>query len=219
MPSLPETFGALKRSPHGSPARALRSASSGHAARCTDPSCHHDQASSVAKGRNGASSRTATDRPRRNAATADAAGPGPCVSSDLQASLGQSGGAAGTFYHLVVLTNTSDSACTLYGYPGVSFVTGQGGSIIGAPAVRNPLLPDTLVTLPSGGAASALLGVTDTGVLTPSACRPGTADWLQIYPPGDLGAVFVQLSSGVCTRPGERYMTVTAVHAGKIDSF
>jgi Protein of unknown function (DUF4232) len=150
---------------------------------------------------------------------AAAAGPGPCVSSDLQASLGQSGGAAGTFYHLVVLTNTSDSACTLYGYPGVSFVTGQGGSIIGAPAVRNPLLPDTLVTLPSGGAASALLGVTDTGVLTPSACRPGTADWLQIYPPGDLGAVFVQLSSGVCTRPGERYMTVTAVHAGKIDSF
>jgi Protein of unknown function (DUF4232) len=150
---------------------------------------------------------------------AAAAGPGPCVSSDLQASLGQSGGAAGTFYHLVVLTNTSGSACTLYGYPGVSFVTGQGGSIIGAPAVRNPLIPDTLVTLPSGGTASALLGVTDTGMLTASACRPGNADWLQIYPPGDLGAVFVQLSSGVCTRPGERYMTVTAVHAGTIDSF
>lgn len=150
---------------------------------------------------------------------AAAAGPGPCVSSDLQASLGQSGAAAGTFYHLIVLTNTSGSACTLYGYPGVSFVTGQGGSIIGAPAARNPLIPDTLVTLPSGGAASALLGVTDTGVLTPSACRPGNADWLQIYPPGDLGSVFVQLSSGVCTRPGERYMTITAVHAGTIDSF
>jgi Protein of unknown function (DUF4232) len=150
---------------------------------------------------------------------AAATGPGPCVSSDLQASLGQSGAAAGTFYHLVVLTNTSGSACTLYGYPGVSFVSGQGGSIIGAPAARNPLIADTLVTLQPGGAASALLGVTDTGVLTPSACQPGKADWLQIYPPGDLGAVFVQLSSSVCTRPGEKFMTVTAVHAGKIDSF
>jgi hypothetical protein len=150
---------------------------------------------------------------------AAATGPGPCVSSDLQASLGQSGAAAGTFYHLVVLTNTSGSACTLYGYPGVSFVSGQGGSIIGAPAARNPLIADTLVTLQPGGAASALLGVTDTGVLTPSACQPGKADWLQIYPPGDLGAVFVQLSSSVCTRPGEKFMMVTAVHAGKIDSF
>jgi hypothetical protein len=118
-----------------------------------------------------------------------------------------------------VLTNSSDSACTLYGYPGVSFVTGQGGSVIGAPAARNPLITDSLVTLQSGGSASALIGVTDTGNLTPSACRPGTADWLQIYPPGDFGALYVQLSSGVCTRSGERYMTVTAVHAGASNSF
>jgi len=151
--------------------------------------------------------------------TVAAAGPGPCVSSDLQASIGQGGAAAGTFYQLLVLTNTSGSACTLYGYPGVSFVTGLGGSVIGAPAARNSLIPDTLVTLPSGGAASALVGITDTGNFPPSVCRPGTADWLQIYPPGAYGSLYLQLSSSVCTRPGKKFMTVTAVHAGTSNSF
>ena len=167
-------------------------------------------------------SAAATQSPTATAgsgATAAAAGPSPCVSSDLQASLGQSGAAAGTFYQLLVLTNTSGSACTLYGYPGVSFVTGMGGSVIGAPAARNSLIPDTLVTLPSGGAASALVGVTDTGNLPPSVCKPGTADWLQIYPPGAYGALYLQLSSSVCTRPGQKFMTVTAVHAGTSNSF
>jgi hypothetical protein len=151
--------------------------------------------------------------------TAAAAGPGPCTPADLQASLGQGGAAAGTFYQLVVLTNTSGSACTLYGYPGVSFVTGQGGSVLGAPATRNALIPDTLVTLSSGAAASALVGVADTGNFPPTACKPGKADWLQIYPPGSFGALYVQLGDSVCTRPGQKYMTVTAVQAGTSNSF
>src|SRR5439155_10223911 len=37
------------------------SASVGHGARCTDPSCHHDQTSSVTNGRNGANSRMKVD--------------------------------------------------------------------------------------------------------------------------------------------------------------
>ena len=153
------------------------------------------------------------------AATTAPAGPATCLPSALQASLGQGQGAAGTLYQVIVLTNTSRSACTLYGYPGVSFVTGQGGSVIGAPASRNQLIPDTLITLRPGGAASALVGVTDTGALPQSACRPGTANWLQIYPPGDLGSLFVQYTSQVCTRPGEKFMKVTAMHAGTGGSF
>jgi Protein of unknown function (DUF4232) len=152
-------------------------------------------------------------------AAAAPAGPGTCPSSGLQASLGQGQGAAGTLYQVIVLTNTSNSACTLYGYPGVSFVTGQGGSVIGAPASRNPLIPDTLITLQAGQAASALVGVTDTGALPQSACKPGTSDWLQIYPPGDRGSLFVQYHAQVCTRPGEKYITVTAMHAGTTSSF
>lgn len=161
---------------------------------------------------------TATTAPATTAPAA-AAGPSTCSPSALRASLGQSQGAAGTLYQVIVLTNTSSSDCTLYGYPGVSFVTGPGGSVIGAPAQRNSLIPDTLITLRPGAAASALTGITDTGALTQSACKPGKADWLQIYPPGDRGALFVQHAAEVCTRPDEKFMTVTAMHAGAADSF
>jgi hypothetical protein len=145
--------------------------------------------------------------------------PASCLSSGLQASLGPGQGAAGTLYQVIVLTNTSKSACTLYGYPGVSFVTGPGGTVIGAPASRNPLIPDTLITLQPGEAASALAGIADTGALPQSACKPGTSDWLQIYPPGDRGSLLVQYRAQVCTRPGEKYMRVTAMHAGTTGSF
>ena len=137
----------------------------------------------------------------------------------LQPSLGSGQGAAGTFYRVIVLTNVSASPCTLYGYPGVSFVTGQGGSVIGAPASRNPLVPDTLITLQPGQAASALTGIADTGALPAAACKPGSASLLQIYPPGDRGAVFLTYSAQVCTRPGEKFMTTTALHAGAASSF
>lgn len=160
----------------------------------------------------------ASTGPAATAPTA-AGGPPTCLPSALRASLGQSQGAAGTFYRVIVLTNISGSDCTLYGYPGVSFVTGPGGSVIGAPARRNPLIRDTLITLRPGAAASALTGVTDTGALPQPACEPGKADWLQIYPPGDRGALAVQYSAEVCTRPGEVFMSITAMHAGAADSF
>jgi hypothetical protein len=142
------------------------------------------------------------------------AGPGACVSSDLQAKLGESQGAAGTIYQVVIFTNTSNSACTLYGYPGVSFVTGMGGSVIGAPATRNSAVKDVLVTLQPGGAASTLVGVEDVGALPPSKCHVGKADWLQVYPPGDTGALYVQYSSQVCTNSSQTFMADGAVHAG-----
>jgi Protein of unknown function (DUF4232) len=147
------------------------------------------------------------------------AGPGTCQPTALKASLGLGQGAAGTFYRVIVLTNVSASPCTLYGYPGVSFVTGHGGSVIGAPASRNPLISDTLITLEPGQAASALTGIADTGALPEAACNPGPASLLQIYPPGDRGALYLTYSAQVCTRPGAKFMTTTAMHAGAASSF
>ena len=142
------------------------------------------------------------------------AGPAGCLSSDLQAKLGVSQGAAGTFYQVVVLTNTSNAPCTLFGYPGVSFVTGVGGKVVGAPASRNPAIGDQLVTLPAGGEAHTMVGVEDVGALPPSKCHVGKASWLQIYAPGDTGKLYVQYSSQVCTNASEKFMTVSAVRAG-----
>jgi Protein of unknown function (DUF4232) len=137
-----------------------------------------------------------------------------CLSSDLQAKLGQSQGAAGTFYQVVVLTNTSNAACTLYGYPGVSFVTGVGGHVVGAPARRNTALGDELVTLQPGAQASSLVGVEDVGAIPPSKCHVGKADWLQVYPPGDTGALYVQYSAQVCTNASQVFISDGAVRAG-----
>jgi hypothetical protein len=154
-----------------------------------------------------ASSSPTSSPPAQNAAA-------NCVPSDLQAKLGQAQGAAGTFYQVIVFTNTSNAACSLYGYPGVSFVTGVGGHVIGAPATRNTAIGDVLVTLQPGAEASTLVGVEDVGALPPSKCNVGKADWLQIYPPGDTGALYVQYSAQVCTNASQTFMRDGAVHAG-----
>jgi Protein of unknown function (DUF4232) len=142
------------------------------------------------------------------------AGPPACLAGGLQASLGASSGAAGTFYQVVDLTNTSASTCTLYGYPGVSFVTGVGGSTVGAPANQNTVDPRTLVTLAPGGQANALITLHDAGAYPPSACQMTSVGWLRIYPPGDYGSVYVQWLEQTCSLASEVIMTVTSVRAG-----
>jgi Domain of unknown function (DUF4232) len=158
---------------------------------------------------------TSPAAPSASATTpSSSAGTAACVTSDLQARLGEAQGAAGTFYQVVVLTNTSSSACSLYGYPGVSFVTGVGGKVIGAPATRNTGIRDALVTLRPGGEASTLVGVEDVTALPAGKCHTGKADWLQIYPPGDTGALYVQYKAEVCTNASQKFMTDGAVRAG-----
>jgi hypothetical protein len=160
-------------------------------------------------------SATPQSSPAASPATPSApAGTAACASSDLQAKLGEAQGAAGTFYQVVVLTNTSSSACSLYGYPGVSFVTGVGGKVIGAPATRNTGIRDVLVTVQPGSQASTLVGVEDVTALPASKCQEGKADWLQIYPPGDTGALYVQYKAEVCTNANQTFMTDGAIRAG-----
>jgi hypothetical protein len=148
------------------------------------------------------------------AATSAPAGPPTCLASGLQPDLGDSQGTAGTIYQVVVLTNTSAATCSLYGYPGVSFVTGQGGSQIGKPASKNTVIPPALVTLAPGGKADLLLAVHDAGAYSASTCKLTKVDWLKIYPPGDYGAVYVQYNTQACGNPSVSIMSVTVVRSG-----
>ena len=60
-----------------------------------------------------------------------------CTSADLTASLGGGAGAGMSQNHTgLQLRNTGSAACTLYGYPGVSWVRGASGIQTGAAAVR-----------------------------------------------------------------------------------
>jgi Protein of unknown function (DUF4232) len=145
------------------------------------------------------------------------AGPSDCLASGLQAQVGSSQGAAGTIYQVIVLTNSSNATCTLYGYPGVSLITGVGGAEVGLPATKNPVVAKTLVTLAPGAQAGFLLGVHDVGAI-PS-CDVTNVDWLRIYPPGDYGSLTVQDKTKSCTNANLSIMTVSPVLAGASPSF
>lgn len=128
-----------------------------------------------------------------------AAGPGPCATGALQLAMGPANGTAGSIYYPLLLTNISAAACTLYGYPGVAFVTAPGGSVIGGPAVRNPTFPRELVTLAPGATSHASLQVAIAANYPTSVCKPVTAHWLQVFPPGQYSALNVAFTAQTCT--------------------
>ena len=129
-------------------------------------------------------------------ATTASSGTPACTSADLQASLGGGAGAGMSQNHTgLQLRNTGSSACTLYGYPGVSWVRGASGTQTGAAAVRqaDPSGTETTVTLAPGALASAPLDIVDAAVIPPSECKPVAVRGLRIYPPGQKAALFLSL--------------------------
>jgi uncharacterized protein DUF4232 len=120
-----------------------------------------------------------------------------CSSSHLALSLGIGQGTAGTTYQVLVLTNTGSTSCTLFGYPGVSFVDASG-AIIGKPSSRDPGVEHT-ITLPAGGAANALSRQPDAGNFPASACNMKTADRVRVYPPNQKQPLFVHDAIQLCS--------------------
>jgi hypothetical protein len=140
-------------------------------------------------------SSTATGSGTSGATTASSGTPA-CTSADLQASLGGGAGAGMSQNHTgLQLRNTGSSACTLYGYPGVSWVRGASGIQTGAAAARqaDPSGTETTVTLAPGALASAPLDIVDAAVIPPSECKPVAVRGLRIYPPGQKAALFLSL--------------------------
>jgi hypothetical protein len=131
--------------------------------------------------------------------------------------LADHGAAAGTAYREVVLKNTSTRACSLFGYPGVSFVDARGTQI-GAPAPRASSAASpgpALVTLAPGATASALLAYHDVYVATFPGCAGTTAAGIKVYPPNQTAAVVVPTTMMVCANPAATGTAeVSAVTAG-----
>jgi hypothetical protein len=158
------------------------------------------------------------------AATASASAPASvaaCATTDLSGTvvLGQGGAAAGSTYYPLNLTNNSKSSCSLFGYPGVSFVTGpSGGSQIGQPATRNPAITPSTVVLSPGQTAHVTIQVVDALNYSKTACQPVKAHWLKIFPPGQFSALYVKFTALTCSAklPGNlgSPLTVDAVKDG-----
>jgi hypothetical protein len=124
-----------------------------------------------------------------------------CATSALKAAVNTAkpGAAAGSIYYPLDLTNISGSTCTVFGYPGVSFVTGPSGTLIGRAATRNPVKPATTVTLAPGQVAHATLQVAQAGNYDPAQCKPVTAHWLRIFPPDQTAPLFVSFTTTACS--------------------
>lgn len=140
----------------------------------------------------------------------------PCPASALRLSAGTGSGTAGSTYYPLDFTNVSRSACTLDGYPGASFVTGPGGSEIGTPAFRDPAVTSHVITLSPGSTAHAVLEVQLAQNYPAAICKPDTAHWLRVFPPGSTAALNLRFSAVTCTGkvPSGSTIGVIAVQPG-----
>jgi hypothetical protein len=130
-----------------------------------------------------------------------AAGPAACPTSSLQVKQGVGQGYAGGVYVVIDFTNTSGSTCTLYGYPGVSLVSGPPYTQIGLAAKRSTSTPAKLVTLAPRATANALLQIVDALNYPAPSCGPAKATALKIYPPNQTVPVYLPNTSNGCTKP------------------
>ena len=132
-------------------------------------------------------------------------GPAACTTSGLSVKLGAANGAAGSSFIPIVFTNTTGSSCSLLGYPGVSFVTGQGGSQIGSAAARVATQPANNIVLAAGGVANASLRVVDAQNFSSSACQLTTASTLKIFPPDQTAPLYISYTSKTCASTSSAY--------------
>ncbi|QKV91090.1 DUF4232 domain-containing protein [Streptomyces sp. NA02950] len=114
-----------------------------------------------------------------------------CSTEQLKLSVGRKDVGAGNVYLPLAFTNTSTTACTLTGFPGVSLLDADG-ALIGDPATRRGPSHST-VSLPPRGSASAVLHTLNEGV-TDTPCWKSAAS-IRAYPPDSFRAMKVAAHS------------------------
>ena len=136
--------------------------------------------------------------------------PERCTTAELTGSLGPAEGAAGSVYRTLLLTNTGGRACELTGFPGVSYVTGDGGQQVG-PAAAMSGERGGPVRLAAGASAGAELKLVNVANYDAAVCRPTPVRGLRVYPPGDTAALFVPAEGTGCagTPPGDQLSVQT----------
>ncbi|TQM81397.1 uncharacterized protein DUF4232 [Saccharothrix saharensis] len=115
-----------------------------------------------------------------------------CGSVDLDIAFGRAGGAAGTTYREVVLTNRGLRTCVLRGFPGVSYVDANGDRV-GAAAVRVGERGAPL-TLPHGAAATSDVGFAQVDNFDPDACRKTPVWGVRVFPPGETAPLYLRMT-------------------------
>lgn len=139
-----------------------------------------------------------------------------CKASTLALSFGGSDAGMNQQEQVLRFTNTGKRSCVIVGFPGVSYVTGDNGQQVGAPAVRTGKI-GAQVTLTPGATASAVIHSVNVGVFDANACRPTPVRGYRIYAPDDRAAMFIALPAGVQGCAGttpDPQLSVVTINAG-----
>ncbi|WP_182348127.1 DUF4232 domain-containing protein [Tomitella gaofuii] len=147
------------------------------------------------------------------------AAPAPaCPADALDVGFGRVGAAAGSIILTLVFTNTSSGPCTLFGYPGVSYVGADGVTQVGSAAVRSPRTEQTVLLKP-GQSASSQVRAANVQNYPVEECEPTPVSGLRVYPPGDTGSVVLPHATTGCatTSPRVTQLDVTPVVPGTGD--
>lgn len=130
-----------------------------------------------------------------------------CQSNDLIAATHVAGGgAAGSVYMSLRLTNIGTSTCLVSGYPGVSLTMGPDGSPIGAPAVRDRESPVTQVVLSPGQTGAAVLRYTHAANYL--GCTQTHASGYRIYPPENTASLFIPQPTKACRNTSIKLLSI-----------
>src|SRR6478735_1847659 len=158
---------------------------------------------------------TSATAPESSAAAAPStakAGPQLCKAASLTGTTDATGGgAAGSIYMQLILTNSGTEPCLLKGFAGVSLTAGADGEPIGAAATRDDSTPVADVLLAPGQAGTATLRYTPAGNY-PNCTRTPAAGF-RVYPPEDTASLFVVAPKDGCTEAGINLLTIAAFTA------
>lgn len=140
-----------------------------------------------------------------------------CTVADLDFSLGDPEGAAGSTYYTLTLTNSGLRTCTLQGFPVVQYVAGDDGHQVGAEAADNGD-EGAAVTLKPGESATSTLQQVVVQNFPEEDCQITDVRGIRVYAPGDDKAAYIpqQDQQGCAAEelPGGQFqMSVTAMVA------
>lgn len=126
-----------------------------------------------------------------------------CTTSDLAGSLKEGEPGAGQRYARLILTNTSDELCTIYGYGGAELQTANGDKLP-TNLVRDESTTPTTVALAPGAAAQSQLHwgiVNGTGDNPGAHCQPDPGT-LAVIPPDETTALDIPWTFGMVCEQG-----------------
>ncbi|SDL33544.1 Protein of unknown function [Arthrobacter sp. ok362] len=140
---------------------------------------------------------------------AAAAGPALCKAGSLTAITDSTGGgAAGSVYMQLIMTNSGKEPCLLKGFAGVSLTAGADGKPIGAAATRDDSTPVTDVLLAPGKAGTATLRYTQAANYPD--CKRTPAAGFRVYPPSDTASLFLAQKLDACANTEINLLTIGA---------